>query len=244
MNEQETRWNESDTELFLKYGEVFVPERNEIAKAFINLIPAGRQETFTAVDIGVGGGWLTETILEHFPNADVIALDGSEGMINHTKERLSHYESRLKFRKFNLLDESWHTEFENKVKCFVSSLVIHHLDDHGKQKLFKSLYRMLQQDGALLIADILKPANEKGRVHMSRSWDEITKMQSLDLLGNLKAYNFFINEKWNLFEYPDDPIDKPSTLGNQLRWMEQSGLTGVDTFWAKAGHALFGGYKS
>jgi tRNA (cmo5U34)-methyltransferase len=37
-------------------------------------------------------------------------------------------------------------------------------------------------------------------------------------------------------------MDKPSTLPEQLRCMEEAGFEGVDVFWAPAGHALVGGY--
>jgi hypothetical protein len=38
-------------------------------------------------------------------------------------------------------------------------------------------------------------------------------------------------------------MDKPSTLPEQLRWMEEAGFEEVDVFWARAGHALLGGYR-
>lgn len=239
----EKNWTESDTDLFLRYGRVFAPERDEWAKLFIDLIPAERDESFVAVDMATGGGWLAETILTYFPNAQIIALDGSPGMLQHTKERLSSFEGRITFRQFDLRDDSWLENLPDEVKSFVSSLAIHHLDLKQKQELFKKLYARLTDYGALWIADILKPANEKTRRSMSRSWDEITKRQSLELEGNTKAYDYFLNEKWNLFDYPDDPIDKPSTLFEQLKALEQAGFSSVDVAWAKAGHALFGGYK-
>ncbi len=51
-----------------------------------------------------------------------------------------------------------------------------------------------------------------------------------------------MRERWNIYDYPD-PVDKPSTLLEQLRWMEGAGFEGVDVFWARAGHALLGGYR-
>ena len=70
-------WEEEDSRLFLKYGHIFVPERERLARAFIDLIPADQDEAFRVVELGVGGGWLSEAILDHFPRAEVIALDGS-----------------------------------------------------------------------------------------------------------------------------------------------------------------------
>ncbi|HEX7063459.1 MAG TPA: class I SAM-dependent methyltransferase [Bacillales bacterium] len=242
MNNNE-KWNEEDTDLFIRYGRILVPERDELANHFADLIPASRNEAFVAVDIAAGGGWLTETIVRNYPKAHVIVLDGSPGMLKHTEKRLAAYAARLEFREFDLHDSSWYEDLRDTAKCFVSSLAIHHLDLQQKQDLFKNLYEILQQNGALLIADIVKPAGESSRRRMSQSWDEMTKKQALELEGHLQAYDFFLNERWNLFEYPDDPIDKPSTLLEQLNAMSQAGFSDVDVWWAKAGHALFGGYK-
>ena len=60
--------------------------------------------------------------------------------------------------------------------------------------------------------------------------------------GWLDFQEFFVRERWNIYEYPD-PADKPSTLPDQLRWLEEAGFEGVDVFWARAGHALLGGYR-
>ena len=49
---------------------------------------------------------------------------------------------------------------------------------------------------------------------------------------------------WNLWaETEPDPSDHPSTLLDQLRWLEEAGLSGVDVAWLKAGHAVFGGIR-
>lgn len=238
-------WNESDTELFLRYGRVFIPEREELAKIFVDLIPANRDDSFVAVDIATGGGWLAETIVRNYPKAHVIALDKSPEMLKYTKERLYRFSDRLEFHAFDLLENSWLDDLPNNIKCFVSSLSIHHLDFQQKRNLFKKLYFKVQDNGSLLIADILKPVNELGRRNMSRSWDDITKQQSLSLEGDLQAYQYFLDEEWNMFEYPEpeDSIDKPATLLEQLNALQQAGFSGVDAWWVKAGHALFGGYR-
>ncbi|EGK13388.1 class I SAM-dependent methyltransferase [Kroppenstedtia eburnea] len=237
-----TLWEEEDSRLFLKYGHIFVPERERLARAFIDLIPADQDEAFRLVELGVGGGWLSEVILDHFPRAEVIALDGSPSMIEATRGRLARFSDRLRFQRFDLLDEHWPDSLD-EVRCFVSSLAIHHLDGKGKARLFRKLYGCLQPGGALLIADIMKEAGDRGRQYMARAWEEETARRSLDFLGDLEGLEIFRRERWNLFLHPDEEVDHPSTLFEQLGWMHEAGYRGVDAFWVKAGHALFGGYK-
>lgn len=60
--------------------------------------------------------------------------------------------------------------------------------------------------------------------------------------GNTAMFEQFENTEWNIFEYPD-PMDKPSPVFDQLRWLEQAGFKAVDVYWLKAGHAIYGGQK-
>jgi len=96
--------------------------------------------------------------------------------------------------------------------------------------------------GALLIADLVKPATAAGAALAARAWDGAVRRRSLEIAGTLGPYETFRAERWNYYADPEpDPIDQPSTLLDQLRWLEEAGLTGVDVHWMKAGHAIFGG---
>ena len=59
----EEGWLETDSETFATLGEVFVPGREEILRAILDHVPAAPDETFLAVDICYGGGWLSEAVL-------------------------------------------------------------------------------------------------------------------------------------------------------------------------------------
>jgi SAM-dependent methyltransferase len=235
-------WQESDSATFLDFGRIFTPARHEIERVFLDLVPARKDESFLFVDIGTGQGWLSERILRHFEAARGIGLDGSHAMLEQAGALLAPFSERVELRHFRLEDPAWPIGLGDDVRCFVSSLVIHHLDDHQKRELYARLYQRLEPGGALLIADVVAPTSEWERRHIARAWDDEVKRQSLDLAGDLRAYEFFVQNHWNIYDYPD-PMDKPSRLPDQLRWMEEAGFTGVDVFWAKAGHAVFGGYK-
>ena len=77
-------------------------------------------------------------------------------------------------------------------------------------------------------------------------WDEAVRQRSLDLDGNLMGYDRFCEFGWNHYaqsEPEPDSIDKPSSLFDQLKWLDEAGFIDVDVFWMKAGHAIFGGRK-
>ncbi len=70
------------------------------------------------------------------------------------------------------------------------------------------------------------------------------RARALALDGDLRAFAEFQRLGWNYFRDPDgNPIDKPSSLAEQLAWLAEAGFAGVDCHWLVAGHAIFSGRK-
>lgn len=238
----EEGWLESDSELFANLGEVFTPGREEIERVLLEHVPAERTEAFLAVDVGSGQGWLSETVLREFPSARVLSLDGSPAMLRAAGALLAPYGERAELRTFRLEDPAWISGIEGPVRCFLSSLVIHHLGGAEKRELFRRLLERLEDGGALLYADVIDARSERSRQHMARAWDEEVWRRSLVITGDESAYRAFADRKWNIYRYPD-PMDRPSGTADQLRWLEEAGFVGADVPWARAGHAVFCAYK-
>ncbi len=242
-NNAEIAWSEESSRHFIEIGRVYTPTRDEIRDAILDLIPAERDEPFIAVKLGVGSGWLSAAILERFPAASVLSLDGSPPMLRETAAQLELFAGRFELRTFQLEDPSWLMGIGRDARCFVSSLVIHHLDAAGKQALYRDLHAHLDDGGAALIADIVAPRSEWERRYMARQWEAEVRRQSLAMTGSLQTYQQFIDDQWNLYEYPD-PMDMPSTAPDHLRWLAEAGFDAVNVFWERAGHAIYGGYKT
>ena len=234
-------WGEDDSRVFVEFGRAMVPGREEIENTILALLPAATDEPFVGIEIGTGTGWLSAAVLREFPRATMVGLDGSEEMLRTAGELLAPYENRVQLRPFRLEEGSWVDRLP-PVRVFLSSLVLHHLDGGGKRDLFARLFERLEPGGALLFADVMEPRTEFARRHFADSWTEEIRRRSLAIHGDERASEFFVRERWNIYDYPD-PADKPSTLPEQLRWLEEAGFVGVDVFWARAGHALLGGYK-
>lgn len=241
--DSELPWSERDSRHFIEVGRIHIPRRDEIGETILDLIPAAPDEPFTAVELGVGGGWLSAALLERFPGARVLGLDGSPAMLQETDRRLQPFAGRYTLKQFRLEDPSWLTDLGSEVRCFISSLVIHHLDGEGKRQLYRDLYEHLDGSGAVIIADIVAPRSELERRLMARWWYAEVKRQSLAFTGSLDVYKEFVDGRYNWYEYPD-PMDMPSTIPEHLVWLAEAGFTGTDVFWAHAGHAVYGGYKS
>jgi len=247
MNEtiQVDAWSEKDTLDFIKYGKYFVPHR-EIQFQTIKTILPDLPDGSYVVDICCGEGGLSEYLLQHIPNINILALDGDQKMLDITSKKLAKYEGRVKTKLIDVFEKEWRS-FDLKIGAFVSSLAIHHLDDEQKNVLFKDLYNELEMGGCIILADLIKPKNDLGKKIAAIQWDRAVMERSLLFSGDLEAFEAFERLEWNSYRDPNfenDPVDKPSTLGDQIKWMENAGLQEVDVFWMMAGHVIFGGYKT
>lgn len=232
-------WDEADSRGFIDLGRFFVPDREEQIETLLSLIPENPRHV---VELCCGEGLLAGAVLERFPNCTVQAFDGSAAMIEHARQALARHGGRFEARRFDLGDSSWR-ELSGP-DAVLSSLAVHHLDGDGKRALFRDMARALAPGGALLIADVVQPRTPAAAALAARAWDESVRRRSLELAGGLGPYETFRNDRWNLYADPEpDPMDQPSSVLDQLRWLEEAGLAGVDVFWMKAGHAIFGGFR-
>lgn len=235
-------WQEDDSATFIDVGRVMIPRRDEIERTIVALIPGPTDVAFTFVDVAGGAGWLSKALLDRYPLARALLLDGSPAMLAEAARNLADCAGRVELCQFQLADERWIGELPGPIRCVVSSLAIHHLDDAGKRDLYRQLLPALEPGGALLIADIIQPASDLATRLAARAWDAEVRQQSLELTGSLDAWKLFDGDDWNIFDHPD-PIDTPSTIADQLDWLREAGYVGADVFWTRAGHAVLGAFR-
>ena len=232
-------WTEEDSQLYLENGVQYVPSRRTLIETLRDLVPAGGDEPWHVVELGAGDGALARHILERYPPCSYTALDGSETMRRRIVDTLAGYGDRASVRHFALEEQPWRRELPKPLRAVVSSLVLHHLSGEAKRELFRDIAMRLEIGGALLIADLVEPANDRARGVFARQWNEAISDQTGE-----EGLRFFRTSKWNYYELDEpDPYDQPSRLIDQLRWLEEAGFRHVDCFWMRAGHAIFGGYK-
>jgi tRNA (cmo5U34)-methyltransferase len=240
--ERTAGWDEADSREFIDSGRIFVPDREEQIATMLDLIPEPGDGLL--VDLCCGAGPLTAALLERFPRARVVAMDLSPTMLeNVARTTVDEHRDRLQTHPFDLAETSWRS-FSEPVHAFVSSLAVHHLDGEGKRRLFCDLAAALAPGGAVVIADLVRPASPAGQALAAKAWDAAVRRRSLEIAGDLAPYKVFQEERWNFYaDHDPDPIDQPSPLVNQLQWLAEAGLIGVEVHWLKAGHAIFGGFR-
>ena len=234
-------WSEESSQYFIDYAAYFVPDRATQIDTICALIPA-LAAPFHVVELCCGEGLLARTILERFPECHLHGYDGSSTMLEKARAVLQSFGERFTLHPFDLAAADWRS-FPWPVQAIVSSLAIHHLDGDQKHTLYHDLYRLLNPGGTLIIADLIQPAHSMGIQVAAQAWDEAVRQTALIRDGNETAFEVFQRDRWNIFHYPD-PMDKPSGVYEQLRWLAEAGFSDVDVYWLKAGHAIYGGRKA
>ncbi len=236
-------WREGDSETFMDGGGYFVPDRADQIRIVCDLAPAARPGD-GYVDLCCGEGRLSEALLQAHPNAAVLALDGSEAMRRAAAARLAPFGGRARVEAFDILGDAWRT-LPQAPLAIVSSLAIHHLDGARKQQLYQDMHRALQPGGRLIIADLIEPCSRAARSVAAWTWDRAVRRAVMAHTGGEDPHRKFVADNWNYFADPNpDPIDQPSPLLAQLKWLEQAGFVAVDVHWLLAGHAIFSGRKA
>lgn len=240
-NQDGWSWSEQDSETYRALAEVAVPRREEQQAALLCLLPFAPDEPFRAVELGCGEGELARALLTAYPNARLLALDGSPSMRQRATARLTPFGDRAQVAPFDLEASDWFAHMDG-AGCVVSSLVVHHLSAHGKRRLFTEARRRMGNRSALLLADIALPQRPEAWRLFADAYDAASKAQSIARTGSAALHERLLAEHWNYYRYPD-ASETPSPLATQLAWLADAGFEGVDCFWLYAGHAVYGGYK-
>jgi len=206
-----------------------------------SLVPFGTTETFRIVELGSGDGRLAATLLDCFAQATLVALDGADSMRVETVRRTQRFADRIEVRSFDLASPAW-WDVMRDADVVLSSLCVHHLNDAKKQYLYKAAAERLSSRGALLLADFVDPQHTVVRHVYADSWDAIATRQATEN-HSPDALEAFRTHRWNHFRFPDSG-DHPSPLFFQLVWLKHAGFAVADCFWAVAGHAIYGAFKS
>lgn len=225
---------------FVERADLFVPRRRDQIEFIVQLIPHEPSASIRVLDLGAGQGTLAEAVLETFPNSRVVCLDGSTVMMKIGRGRLGKYQNRVSFVLEELDNPSWLKSIDGKFDAVVSSLAIHHLSDRRKKALFREIWGITKEDGAIIIADLVKA--ESRFLEQRYEWVliETIRKQAREIVGIERTYEE-VEAKHR--EAQRTSGDRPASLRAQLRWLKQAGFVDVDCFWKHACFAIFGGFK-
>ena len=158
-----------------------VPGYDQLEAETVAATGAGAE---SVLELGIGTGETARRILARHPEAKLIGIDGSPGMVAVARDTLPS--DRVSVLVGDLEDPLPDGPFD----LVVSALAVHHLQADGKTDLFRRIANALEPDGRFVLADVVTPVDPSYVVTAI-----------------------------------DPEVDYPSTLAEQLAWLDAAGIS-------------------
>ncbi len=190
-----------------------LPHRTEGERVLLDQISP---DTKRILDLGTGNGRTLALVKLKCPNAEGVALDFSDPMLEQAEKRFAKDKSiEIVKHDFSLpLPAAELGAFD----AIVSSLAIHHLTHERKRKLYQEIFELLNPPG--VFCNLERVASPSVTVH----------------LKFIKAINQTPKD--------EDPSNKLLDVETQLKWLREIGFEDVDCYWKWMEIALLVGFKN
>ncbi|HKN00465.1 MAG TPA: class I SAM-dependent methyltransferase [Candidatus Binataceae bacterium] len=203
-----------------------VPCFDDFYRTALDLLPFEPDARFELLDLGAGTGLLSAMIAEAFPKARLTLFDLTPEMLMIARQRLKPLGKRVRFVTADFAAAAPAKAYD----AVVSALAIYHLPDSGKRHLFGDIFKYLTPGGVFINAD--QVAGETAAI------DRRARQLWIERANELKVGERNLNAAIERMKQ-----DLPSTVGQQLAWMRESGFTEVSCSYRNLIFAVLSGTK-
>ncbi len=218
--------------------DVMHPNRHKMAQVALDLLPFEREREFLALDVGSGTGFFTQRLLDAFPNAQVIAVDGARSMTDTATERLGEQARRVDFRTgdFRHLDHT--LKPEERGLLVIAAYALHHVDHDAKVGVIRRCLEFLEPGGWFLNADIIVGESERLEARIQ----ELRVAGIVRRAGEDPRFNDPVTVRAFLDDLEANEGDQPLPLTEELEILREAGLEHAGVFWSEHREAVTGGF--
>jgi tRNA (cmo5U34)-methyltransferase len=218
--------------VFAEHAQDYDSQRRRLVPCFeefygtaVRLLSLRGGEVARVLDLGAGTGLMSGAVLEAFPDAQVVLLDGASEMLAQARARLP--ESSLSTIEADLRDPLPEGPFD----AVVSALAIHHLEDVDKRDLLARIGQVLRPGGAFVNAEhVAGPSPWLERTYRTL-WREACEAAGASEQEIAAAEGRM-------------EMDRSRDIHTQLGWMSESGLEDCDCFFKALHFAVLAGWRA
>lgn len=207
-------------------------------RALVEMTQPPGDAPLAVLELGTGTGLLTEMVLDRFPEATLLGVDGSPQMLSRASARLAPCAGRVRLEARSFEDFLRDGPAAQSLDLIVSSFALHHMDHAALRAAFLRLRRSLRPGGRLVIADyVLTPHAE-----LQRRYEDIwvaTRVENARRhLG--RALDFHAVRREHEATKAAEG-DNPAPLPELLHWLGEAGFSAVECHWKHFCYAVYGG---
>ncbi|XES78184.1 MAG: class I SAM-dependent methyltransferase [Candidatus Bathyarchaeia archaeon] len=188
-----------------------LPHRTEAEQVMLQQLPL---RVHRILDLGSGNGRTLALVKLKHPQAEGVALDFSEPMLEQARKRFKDDPS------VTVIQHDFSLPLPDSLGCFdavVSSLAIHHLTHERKKTLYREVFGLLNSGGIFCNLE-----------HVSSPTDAL-HLRFIEQVGQTPE--------------TEDPSNKLLDVETQLKWLGEIGFVDVDCYWKWLELALLVGFK-
>lgn len=220
--------------------DIWHPNRKQMASIACEILPFDKSEKIRVLDLGVGTGYLSQKIIEMYPNVSIVAIDAAEMMTDKAKIRLKDNLEQITFKTATFQELSNKEKNLSGIDAVVSAFALHHLLREEKLKLFQYVHSILKPDGWFINCDIFNATDPAIEALFRRLLYKGTQDRTLSLKHQEKPLDYIASE-YTSKEKRDG--DNPLSITEETQLLAEAGFRMVDCFWKEYREAVYGGTK-
>ena len=221
--------------------EIMHPLRWKMIEVALEIFPFHQTRSLKALDLGVGSGAFSKRLLEKYPNAEVVAIDGAASMLDLAKSRIGKLVQRVEWVLSDFRMIPTPILRPDTFDVVISSYALHHLNAQEKLAVVKSIVQAIKPGGWFLNADIV-------RAEAPDVEQRIQEIRVKDVTDRAPAQDkrFYCTEATRQFldNLEATEQDQPQTLDRDISILHESGILNAEVFWKEYREAVIGGSKS
>jgi tRNA (cmo5U34)-methyltransferase len=192
---------------WIERQEAHAAERRQLFARMRAVIPKGLDEPFRYADLGAGNGVLDELVLERYPEARAVLIDGSEPMLAYARTRLQRFGERAQYVTAQLAQPGWVTVAGGPFDVVLAARAVHHAGTPDRiRQLFSEIVGALAPGGLFINLDYVRFGNPA--------------FQQLGLWSG--------EDPEASFQIATPHMELPASLEDQLAWLREAGFAAAE----------------